>query len=139
MKSSPSSRALMISPLLLRSSRWVSFFVITVIVAPVLQSVFVFQERLGQAKGEAARRSPRQDAEQRTASRDPAECLLQDLRAQTTADQIADRESGEGATLVEVGTEYCPCGAAAAIGEHLLESRRRHVDDGDRVADQRQG
>src|SRR6478609_5344443 len=94
MKSSPSSSALMISPLLLRSSRWVSFFVIEIIVAPVLQSIFVFQERVGQPKGQAPRSLRRQNAEQGAASGDPPKRLLEHPRAQAPADQIANRESG---------------------------------------------
>src|SRR5258705_9326127 len=116
MKSSPSSRARMISPLLLRSSRWVSFFVIKAIVAPVLQSIFVFQEGPDQARGQAARSGRRQHAEQRTASRNPPECPLQDLRAQATAGQLANRESGEGTIPVEVGAEHRPRGPEAGIG-----------------------
>jgi hypothetical protein len=128
----------MISPLLLRSSRWVSFFVIKGIVAPVLQSIFVFQERLSQASGQGPRSGRRQDAEQRTTGWDPAERLLQDLRAQAPADQIADRERGESAILFEIGSEHRPCEANAGIGKRCLKRRRRQVDDRNRIADQRE-
>jgi hypothetical protein len=111
----------MISPLLLRSSRWVSFFVITVIVAPVLQSIFVFQEGLNQARRQATGGAGRQDAEQRAARRNPGKLALQDPRAQPPGDQIADRESGESAILAEVGAEHRPSAPDTGVCQRFLK------------------
>jgi hypothetical protein len=87
----------------------------------VLQFIFVFQERLGQARGQAAWGEGRQETEQRPASRNPGKRALQDLCAQATGDQIADRERGESAILVEVGTEHCPSASDASVGQRLLK------------------
>ena len=54
------------------------------------------------------------------------------------SDQVADRESSESAIPVEVGTKHCPCGPDTGIGKRFLKPRRWQVDDGDRVANQRQ-
>ena len=64
--------------------------------------------------------------------------MLQDLRAQATADQIANRERGEGTVLAEVCSEHRAGGPDAGAGERLLKSRRRQVNNRDRVANQRQ-
>jgi hypothetical protein len=64
--------------------------------------------------------------------------VLQDLRAQASTDQITNRESGESAIPIEVDTEHCPCGPDTAVHKRLLEPRRLQMDNGDRVADQRQ-
>ncbi|HEY6551624.1 MAG TPA: hypothetical protein VIY71_10545 [Solirubrobacterales bacterium] len=80
----------------------------------------------------------RQDAEQRSASGDPPERLLQDLCAQSTLDQVTDCKSSEGAILVEVGADHCPRGSDASTGECLLKPRRRQVDDYHRAAGERQ-
>jgi len=104
----------------------------------VLQSIFVFQEKLGHTRGKAPRGSARQDAEQRTAGGNPPQRLLQALGAEAMADQIADRESAESAIPVEIGAQNRAGGPDAGIGERLLKPRLRQVDHGDRVADQRQ-
>jgi hypothetical protein len=64
--------------------------------------------------------------------------VLQDFCAQATADQIANCKSSERVLLVEVSAKHCSRGPDADIGKRLLKSRGRQVDDGDRVADQRQ-
>jgi len=104
----------------------------------VLQSIFVFQERLGQARGQGPWGSRGQHAEQGTTSRNPPERQLQDLRAQAAGDEIANGESGECAISIEVGPQHRSGEPDAGIGQRLLKPRRRQVDDGNRVADQRQ-
>lgn len=64
--------------------------------------------------------------------------MLRDLRAQATANEIANRESGQSTVQVEIGTEQPGGESDAGIGQRLLKPRRGQVDDGDRVADQRQ-
>jgi hypothetical protein len=104
----------------------------------VLQSIFVFQERLGQTRGQGPWDSLGQHAEQRPASMNPAECVLRDLRAQAPANEIANGESGESAIPIEVGPQHRSGEPDAGIGQRLLKPCRWQVDDGDRVADQRQ-
>lgn len=105
----------------------------------MLQSIFVFQESLAEARGQAPGSSGGQDAEQGAASWDPAERLLEDLGAQATADKIANRKGGESAILAKVGPEHRPRERETAVGKRLLKPGRSQVDDRDRVADQRQG
>lgn len=97
-----------------------------------------FQKGIKQGQRQAARDARRQDTEQRPARRDPAQRLPQDLRAQSTTDQIANRESGEGTILVEIGTEHCPSGPDTEIGKRRLKPCRWQMDNRNRVADQRQ-
>jgi hypothetical protein len=103
----------------------------------VLQSIIAFQERLNQARGQATGRAGRQHAEERPASRNPGKLALQDLRAQATGDQIADRQSGESAILFEIGAEHRPSAADTCVAQRLLQPRGRQMDDGSRVAEER--
>jgi hypothetical protein len=85
----------MISPLLLRSSLWVSFRVIQVSVARVRHWIFALQK--GSAKGhrQSAGSFRRQDAEQRAPRRYPAKLPLQDTNHETASMKITHHESEE--------------------------------------------
>ena len=68
----------------------------------------------------------------------PGERALEDGDAHPAGDQVADRQRGQGAIPVEVGSQQRGRGADARLGEGLLKQRGRQVDDGDPLARQRQ-
>jgi hypothetical protein len=96
------------------------------------------QKGIEQRGRQAALRSGGHDAEQRTAGGNPGERLLQDPRAEVTVDQLADRECRERTILAEVGSKHRPAGPNTSIAERLLKPGGRQVDNGDRVANERQ-
>src|SRR5512146_82273 len=135
MKSSPSSRARMISPLWLRSSLWLSLRVILSTVAPVRRGAP--EPALDLARGRQAvcrRRQPLQSE----ARRQPAGRALEHRYAQSSLDQVAGGECRQGALLGQVGAKQRRGGTDARVLEQRAQQRWRQVDDGGRLADQGQ-
>jgi len=104
----------MTSPLLFRSSLWVNFFAIGIIVAPVLQWIFGLQKRLPQASRQAAWRGAGQNAEEGAARRNPCKRALEDGDAQVPVEQVANRKSREGSIRGQIGAKQ-GCGGANAF------------------------
>lgn len=127
----------MISPLLLRSSLCVSFF-ISSSVARVLHWNLVQHETLANPRGQAPSSIARQDAEQGAAGWNPGEGPLEHADGEAAIEQVANGEGGERAVGGEVGAQQSPTWADTRLSERRLEQRRRQMQDRNRVADQRQ-
>ncbi len=138
MKSSPLSSARITSPLLLRSSRWVSLRVIVSNVARVRRCNFSLQEGSAQGTRQATRSRGRHRAEQRPPGGDPGERPLEDRHAKATVKQVTDREGRQSAVGVEVGAQQDAGGADAGLPQRILQACRGEVDDDHRLAYERQ-
>jgi hypothetical protein len=124
----------MISPLLLRSSRWVSFRVIRLSVARVLHS-----EPAADSRWQAAYGTGRKSAEERAASRQPRQSALEHLDRQVALAHVAHRQRREGAIRRQVSAQEDRVGFDASLAQGPLEDARRQVHHGERVAHERKG
>ncbi len=124
----------MISPLLLRSSLWVSFRVIRPSVARVRRRNFASQKGFAEARRQSAGSLGWQDAEQRTPGRHPGKRLLEDANREVALPQIAHREREERTIRGEIGAEQCPAGLDPQDPQNILKEDGRDVQRGNRVA-----
>jgi len=138
MKSSPASSALITSPLLLRSSLWVSLRVIQLSVARVRRWNFAFQKGFTEVRWQAARRVGRQDAEQRAPGRHPGKRLLQYPDKQIALMELPYHEGRERPLGLEIRAKQDAAGLDARDPQSILEKTGRQVQSGDRLTRQRQ-
>jgi hypothetical protein len=138
MKSSPPSRALITSPLLLRSSLCVSFRVIQLSVARVRRWNFAFQKGFAEASRQTARRPGRENAEQRAPRRHPCERSLQHANEQVALPKLPHDERRERPIDIKIGAEQDAARFDPRDAEKVLEEVRRHGQHSNRVTDERQ-
>jgi hypothetical protein len=97
-----------------------------------------FQKAFTQAGGQAARSLRGQDAEQCATGRNPGNRTFEDPDDEATFDWGARGKGNERTIRSEVGAQQDAGRSNAGIQKGGLETSLWQVDDGNRVADQRQ-
>src|ERR1044072_2721605 len=96
------------------------------------------QKATGEPIGQPAGTCRREHPEERAPGGDPGERALEHRDAQAVTDKAGEGKRRQCAIMLQVGAKQHAAGADRRRGKHRLEQLRWQLDDGDRVADEKQ-